>query len=300
MSTDTGRFWLCPECHKHVAMRLDACKCGFDRTTVPVKMREVSARPHPSPSEEEPRRISWAPWALVVLLVGWIAYTQLSKPTGNVRTAATGGRAAPPGSVGSEGSPEPPIARVEIIPLPGAPASTLALAPDEAQGSQGDGQGSQNPQARPPAGYEVLRIEVPAVASPPPPEESDTERMRREGAAEFAREMARLEVKADQADIAWHRYVEGCHLEVTSAFAGAGAGGRNWFAFAFAGTTTTRQTDACAEAGTFYSLVDQVRAGMCVAEDRARMAYVYPGTRRDLRRNRRLDWDGWDRICPQR
>jgi hypothetical protein len=37
----TGRFWICPQCHKHVPMRIDACACGFDRTTVPVKMREA-------------------------------------------------------------------------------------------------------------------------------------------------------------------------------------------------------------------------------------------------------------------
>ena len=106
-----------------------------------------------------------------------------------------------------------------------------------------------------------------------------------------------MSAKSDQADIAWKRYVEGCGLEVTHADAGAAIGGRTWFAVAWASTTTTRVTDACAEAGTFFALVDQIKRGMCVAEDRARQASVYPGTRREVRRKYRMDWDGWDSVC---
>jgi len=41
--SETGRFWLCPECKRHVSVRSNRCICGFDRTTVPVEMREVSS-----------------------------------------------------------------------------------------------------------------------------------------------------------------------------------------------------------------------------------------------------------------
>jgi hypothetical protein len=128
---------------------------------------------------------------------------------------------------------------------------------------------------------------------------SEVDQRRAAGSAEFDAEMQILSRKADQADEAWSRFVVGCRLERTTAVAGGAVGGRDWFVFAFAGVTTTRWSDACTEAGTFFALVDQVKAGVCVAEDRARMSWVYPGTRRDIRRKYRLDWDGWDRVCPQ-
>jgi hypothetical protein len=117
------------------------------------------------------------------------------------------------------------------------------------------------------------------------------------GAIEFEQMVKTLSSKADQADIAYERYVSGCRLEITTAEAGAVVGGRAWFAAAWSGVTTTRLADACTEAGTFFSLVRQVKQGMCLAEDTARRAAVYPGVRRDVRRKYRMDWDGWDRVC---
>src|SRR5262249_47230572 len=127
--------------------------------------------------------------------------------------------------------------------------------------------------------------------------ENDVDRARAAGAIEFEREMAYLSQKADAADIAWSRYVEGCRVEVSSATAVAAVGGRGWFAFAYASVTTTRQSDACTEAGNFFALTGEVKTGMCVAEERAHKSWVYPGPRRDIRRKFRLDWDGWDRVC---
>jgi hypothetical protein len=129
------------------------------------------------------------------------------------------------------------------------------------------------------------------------PELSDTERHRLQGAVGFEQDLVRLSQKADQADIAWRRYVEGCRLEITTVSAGAFIGGRDWFGAAWASSVSTRPSEACAEAGTFYALTAQVKAGMCVAEENARVADVYPGDRRELRRRYRLDWDGWDRVC---
>jgi hypothetical protein len=93
---------------------------------------------------------------------------------------------------------------------------------------------------------------------------------------------------------AWQRFVEGCRLNVTRATAVAGVGDRDWIAFAGASVTTTRWTDACAEADSFFALARQVRDGVCVADYRARRTWVYPGTRRELRHKNRLGWDGWE------
>lgn len=149
------------------------------------------------------------------------------------------------------------------------------------------------------------------AAVPPAPavEESDMDRRRRLGIEEFDAIVRELSRKADQADIAWERFRAGCRENISrvtsTAAAGAFAGvaDRDWLAFAgaWAASSTTVEsrswTEACAEAGTFFALFDQVRAGMCAAEDRARRASVLPGTRRDIRARYRLSWSGWDNVC---
>jgi hypothetical protein len=109
--------------------------------------------------------------------------------------------------------------------------------------------------------------------------------------------MAQAAANADQADVAWQRFIEGCRKNVTSVTAVAGAADRQWLVLAGVNVTTTQWTDACAEAGTFTSLMRQVRDRVCVAEDRARHSSVYPGIRRELRHKYRLDWNGWDTAC---
>lgn len=126
---------------------------------------------------------------------------------------------------------------------------------------------------------------------------TDTDRKRLAGTAEFESDMTQLSAKADRADVAWRRYVGGCRLEITRVSAGAVIGGRDWFGYAWTSANSTRPTEACAEAGTFYAIVGQVKDEMCVAEERARRSSVHPGARRDLRTKYRLDWDGWDRVC---
>ena len=283
----TGRFWVCAQCRRHVPIRLDACLCGFDRTSVPsVRMREVSTAAPLARDEGKP--FAWAPWTLVMLLLGWIGYLQIPAPVA----------ASAPPRVAEVRAPAaielPPMQMVQFIPAQQIPATNAeAGLPLEAPVAP-----PSTPQPTPP----IVRVEVPQQEqlAQQPAQESDVERMRREGIVEFARSMGVLEHKADQADMAWQRYVEGCHLEVSTATAAAAVGGRSWFAIAYAQTTTFRPTDSCAEAGNFYSLVGQVHEGMCVAEDLARRAWVLPGTRRDIRLKHRLDWDGWDRICQQR
>jgi predicted secreted Zn-dependent protease len=137
-----------------------------------------------------------------------------------------------------------------------------------------------------------LRVPSPAVD----PELTDTERQRLAGMAELEAEMAELSDTADRAGAAWRRYVSACPREIRTVAAGA-SGGREWFGYAWPGSRSTGQTRECAEAQEFYALADEVKDGICRADERARRAFVHPGTRRDLQSKFRLYWGGWDRAC---
>ena len=126
---------------------------------------------------------------------------------------------------------------------------------------------------------------------------TDTERQRRAGAARLEAEMAALSELADSAGAAWRRYVAACPWKIKTMAVGA-AGGREWFDDAWPGSRSTGQTRECAEAEQFFALADEVKHGICRADERARQAFVYPGTRRDLQAKFRLYWGGWDRACP--
>lgn len=72
-----GRFWLCPQCRRHVPVRKDACACGFDRTTAQVQVHEVAAHaPESQPRQRSAFATVWAV-ALAAVLVGWIARDRL-------------------------------------------------------------------------------------------------------------------------------------------------------------------------------------------------------------------------------
>jgi hypothetical protein len=76
---NTVRFWLCPECKRHVPVRKDACICGFDRTTVPVQIHEVPMHaPQSQPQERSAFATLW-PFAVIAVLVGWIAHDRLQR-----------------------------------------------------------------------------------------------------------------------------------------------------------------------------------------------------------------------------
>jgi hypothetical protein len=80
-SGDTGRFWLCPQCQRHVSTRADVCQCGFDRSEVPIQMRQVSTRDIASvPEERSGSRFSLA-WILLAGVIALVVYEKLSRPS---------------------------------------------------------------------------------------------------------------------------------------------------------------------------------------------------------------------------
>jgi predicted secreted Zn-dependent protease len=125
-------------------------------------------------------------------------------------------------------------------------------------------------------------------------EMADTDRQRQAGTTQLEADLAGLSVRADEVDSAWSAYREQCRLAIRAA---TPSGSRAWFAYAW-GSETARGAVACAEGMAFYSLVEAIKDRMCAAEEKARRSSVYPGTRRELRARYRLEWDGWDRVCP--
>jgi hypothetical protein len=285
-AADTGSFWTCPTCRKHVPSRSPACRCGYTRQGTTATIADVTVRKVDAPDDPAQSR-SWVVWAfvaVVALAVG--GYVAAKSPTPNPADSELAQKLRHR----REAPPQQP--QVVYIPVPQAPPSTPSPP-------------IESPIVSTPVTPSLLKIAIPVsvpvpsatTLSPTVALESEMDIRRRLGAEDFERAMSVVAIKADQADVAWQRFVEGCHKNVTSVTAVAGVADRQWLVFAGVNVTTSQWTDACAEAGTFFALVRQVRSGVCVAEDRARQSWVYPGVRRDLRRKYRLDWDGWETAC---
>lgn len=118
---------------------------------------------------------------------------------------------------------------------------------------------------------------------------SQTDAMRDAGAVQFERVMQAAAKRADSLDDYWARFRAGCG--VTPAPNG---GDREWFGV---WDRPPSFNTADAQCSRWLSDVTQVASGirqaMMAADEAARVASVYPGVRRELRRKYKLDWDGW-------
>lgn len=160
----------------------------------------------------------------------------------------------------------------------------FAVAADHAEGLVGG-----RPLVLPPAADTSRAADVTGVISPALP--SETDRVRNEGARAYEATVARLAREGDRIDDVWERYRASCR-----AGAPAARGSRAWFAVLHTPLLQGSSAPGCAE------WLDDVRVraqavdrAMREAEELARRADVYPGTRRDHRLRYRLDFDGWDR-----
>lgn len=144
--SETGRFWICPECKRHVPTRKDACHCGFDRTQVPVRMREVSAQATSSAQPERSFIAGAWPFIAIALLVGYIAYDRSSR--------SEPPKPAPPSAPPAEDRPTPPPF---VLSIPEAQAPTRDVA-----------QGRPVPEMYQQQHPQTIRIEVPQGQAPQP------------------------------------------------------------------------------------------------------------------------------------
>jgi S1-C subfamily serine protease len=121
---------------------------------------------------------------------------------------------------------------------------------------------------------------------------SDIDRMRSQGEQGYARVVEWASRTANELDSYWSRYAPTC---VASS---ARVGDRAWFAvYETNGVriNATSQYNCETWLDSLERNAAQVRAEMDKAAEAARQAGVYPGVLRDLRRQHRLQWTGWDR-----
>lgn len=137
--------------------------------------------------------------------------------------------------------------------------------------------------ARPPAGVGMLQV---------PERKTQFEVAQEQGALEFETAVQSLARRADQVDRYWQQYSAGCVAKTS----GGGGLSREWFGYVGRSPSINSADPECrAWWAEVQRIVEQIRAGVQDAEERARRASVLPGTVRDVRTRYRLDWSGLDR-----
>ena len=122
------------------------------------------------------------------------------------------------------------------------------------------------------------------------PSESDQRRALGEQA--YARVAEWAARNGDQLDAFWNRYAATCVASSTR------SGDRPWFAAYEPGGVRIHATsvyDCEGWLSTVRTNAEQIREEMDKAAELARQSGVYPGVLRDMRRQLRLQWTGWDR-----
>lgn len=186
IGAQTGAFWRCASCGKHVPNRQDTCVCGAARpetVAAPVASRRpvVTITPQFSTTED---RGSSAPWAVAVVLLGGLVLAGLfyaSKNAGDLPKAGVA-RDEPAAARGPETYFLPAAGGSPSTQVPGGQPSSRALTPAE-QVEQAAGR------YRPEGGQ--MPVEQPTRAAPPSGERPSQDQSRQ-------REEARRLEEAEQ------------------------------------------------------------------------------------------------------
>ena len=120
---------------------------------------------------------------------------------------------------------------------------------------------------------------------------SAVETRRATGIEEFTARVSTVARRADALDAEWNRYKSLCGITAMT-----GADSREWFQL-YDPRSAVHQTPARCQ-GALNSMqqkADAISTTMVEADEAARRADVFPGTRRELRRRFRLEYAGWDR-----
>ena len=123
------------------------------------------------------------------------------------------------------------------------------------------------------------------------PERAQSDTARDQGATFYERTMQSLARRADSIDDYWGRFRAACRPPGPFT-----SGGREWFSVWDRPPAIDPRDTRCTHwVSEITQLANGIRVSMSAADETARAAAVYPGVRRDLRRQHKLDWDGWER-----
>ena len=124
-----------------------------------------------------------------------------------------------------------------------------------------------------------------------PSQPDATDNARTQGLALYERVMSEAARRADSLDDYWDRFSKVCLKTPVRT-----GGDRPWFAIWERAFPTDAVGPACVnDFEAFRDAADVIRVRVTQADEAARRAGVYPGSRRDLRERYRLDWEGWER-----
>jgi hypothetical protein len=120
---------------------------------------------------------------------------------------------------------------------------------------------------------------------------SGADSLRDQAAARFEQTIAALARQADSIDARWTSFIKSCYDgRVVGVF------DREWFAL---WDRRAMQGAVAAGCGVYFGDLEraaqQLRDDVLAADEAARQADVYPGTRREVLHRHRLDYDGWQR-----
>ena len=121
---------------------------------------------------------------------------------------------------------------------------------------------------------------------------STSDDMREQGTQAYRSALDGAARRGDGLDTFWESYAKDCVASAVS------TGDRSWFAVYEPGglrLTASSGYDCQAWLARLLAEADIVRAEVATATEAARRQGVYPGVMRDLRRQHRMEWPGWER-----
>jgi hypothetical protein len=121
---------------------------------------------------------------------------------------------------------------------------------------------------------------------------SQTSEMREQGEKAYRRALEQAVWRGNQLDSYWDRYAKSCVVSANR------TGERPWFAVLEPNgvrITATSAYDCEAWLGELRTTAAAIKTALADAAEAARRQGVYPGVMRDLRRQYRMEWAGWER-----